>query len=45
MPTLTWTGKKDALRAASQVPFRFLKPHSAVEGGIIGMLSRNIEYK
>lgn len=27
MPTLTWTGKEDALRAASLVPFRLLEPH------------------
>jgi len=36
MPTLTWTGKEDALRAASLVPFRLLEPHTAVRGGIIG---------
>ena len=36
MPTLTWTGKEDALRAASQVPFRLLEPHSALGGGIVG---------
>ncbi len=29
MPTLTWTGKEDALRAASQVPFRLLESHTA----------------
>ena len=34
MPTLTWTGKEDALRAASLVPFRLLEPHRAAEGGI-----------
>jgi hypothetical protein len=45
MPTLTWTGKEDALKAALQVPFRLLEPHSAVEGGIICILSRNIEYE
>jgi adenine-specific DNA-methyltransferase len=32
MPTLTWTGKEDALRAASLVPFRLLEPHQAVTG-------------
>ena len=31
MPTLTWTGKEDALRAASLVPFRLLEPHPALE--------------
>lgn len=36
MPTLTWTGKEDALRAASLVPFRLLEPHTAVEAGIVG---------
>jgi len=36
MPTLSWTGKEDALRAASLVPFRLLEPHTAVEGGIVG---------
>lgn len=36
MPTLTWTGKEDALRAASLVPFRLLEPHTAAEGGIVG---------
>jgi adenine-specific DNA-methyltransferase len=36
MPTLTWTGKEDALRAASLVPFRLLEPHTAVPGGIVG---------
>ena len=36
MPTLTWTGKEDALRAASLVPFRLLEPHPAAEGGIVG---------
>jgi hypothetical protein len=35
MPTLTWTGKEDALRAASLVPFRLLEPHAAAEGGIV----------
>ena len=38
MPTLTWTGKEDALRAASLVPFRLLEPHSAVEGGVVSYL-------
>jgi len=33
MLTLTWTGKEDALKAASQVPFRLLEPHSAIIGG------------
>ena len=36
MPTLTWTGKEDALRAASLVPFRLLEPHQALEGGTYG---------
>ncbi len=36
MPTLTWTGKEDALRAESLVQFRLLEPHSAVEGCIVG---------
>jgi adenine-specific DNA-methyltransferase len=36
MPTLTWTGKEDALRAASLVPFRLLEPHTAAKVGIIG---------
>jgi len=36
MPTLTWTGKEDALRAASLVPFRLLEPHPALEGGSFG---------
>ncbi len=36
MPTLTWTGKEDALRAASLVPFRLLEPHASVEGGVVG---------
>ena len=36
MPTLTWTGKEDALRAASLVPFRLLEPHTAAKGGIVG---------
>ena len=36
MPTLTWTGKEDALRAASLVPFRLLEPHQALEGGSFG---------
>jgi adenine-specific DNA-methyltransferase len=36
MPTLTWTGKEDALRAASLVPFRLLEPHTAAEGGMVG---------
>ena len=36
MPTLTWTGKEDALRAASLVPFRLLEPHNALEGGAFG---------
>ncbi len=36
MPTLTWTGKEDALRAASLVPFRLLEPHAAAESGIVG---------
>ena len=36
MPTLTWTGKEDALRAASLVPFRLLEPHVSVEGGVVG---------
>lgn len=36
MPTLTWTGKDEALRAASLVPFRLLEPHTAAEGGIVG---------
>lgn len=36
MPTLTWTGKEDALRAASIVPFRLLEPHTAAKGGIVG---------
>ena len=36
MPTLTWTGKEDALHAASLVPFRLLAPHTAAEGGIVG---------
>lgn len=36
MPTLTWTGKDEALRVASRVPFCLLEPHSAVEGGIVG---------
>lgn len=36
MPTLTWTGKEDALRAASLVPLRLLEPHTAAEGGIVG---------
>lgn len=36
MPTLTWTGKEDALRAASLVPFRLFEPHPAVEDGIVG---------
>lgn len=36
MPTLTWTGKEDALRAASLVPFRLLEPHAAAPGGIVG---------
>jgi adenine-specific DNA-methyltransferase len=38
MPTLTWTGKEDALRAASLVPFRLLEPHTAAKGGIVGDL-------
>ncbi len=36
MPTLTWTGKEDALRAASLVPFRLLEPHTAAKGGVVG---------
>lgn len=36
MPTLTWTGKEEALRAASVVPFRLLEPHPSIEGGIVG---------
>lgn len=36
MPTLTWTGKEDALRTASSVPFRLLEPHEALEGGSFG---------
>lgn len=36
MPTLTWTGKEDALRTASLVPFRLLEPHPALEGGSFG---------
>lgn len=36
MPTLTWTGKEDALRAASLVPFRLLEPHTTAKGGIVG---------
>jgi adenine-specific DNA-methyltransferase len=36
MPTLTWTGKEDALRAARLVPFHLLEPHAATEGGIVG---------
>ncbi len=36
MPTLTWTGKDEALRVASRVPFRLLEPHPAIEGGIVG---------
>lgn len=36
MPTLTWTGKEEALRAASLVPFRLLEPHATYEGGIVG---------
>lgn len=36
MPTLTWTGKEDALRAASLVPFRLLEPHTAAESGVVG---------
>jgi adenine-specific DNA-methyltransferase len=36
MPTLTWTGKEDALRAASLVPLRLLGPHAALEGGTFG---------
>ncbi len=36
MPTLTWTGKEDALRTASLVPFRLLEPHTATKGGIVG---------
>lgn len=36
MPTLTWTGKEDALRAASLVPFRLLEPHTAAKGGFVG---------
>ncbi len=36
MPTLTWTGKEDALRAASLVPFRLFEPHTAAKGGIVG---------
>ncbi len=38
MPTLTWTGKEDALRAASLVPFRLLEPHPVVDGGLVGDL-------
>lgn len=30
MPTLTWTGKEDALRAASLVPFRLLELYWAL---------------
>ena len=36
MPTLTWTGKEEALRAASLVPFRLLEPHTALDGGAFG---------
>src|SRR5512136_372064 len=36
MPTLSWTGKEDALRAASLVPFRLLEPPAAAEGGFVG---------
>ncbi len=36
MPTLTWTGKEDALRAASLVPFRLLEPHTSAKDGIVG---------
>lgn len=36
MPTLTWTGKEDALRTASLVPFRIFEPHTAADGGIVG---------
>jgi len=36
MPTLTWTGKEDALRSASLVPFRLLESHTAAKDGIVG---------
>jgi adenine-specific DNA-methyltransferase len=36
MPTLTWTGKEDALRAASLVPFRLLESHPAAGGAVVG---------
>jgi hypothetical protein len=29
MPTLTWTGKDQAVIAARGVPFRLLEPHAA----------------
>jgi len=32
MPTLTWTGKEDALGAAFLVPFPLLDPHLTIEG-------------
>ncbi len=36
MPTLTWTGKDEAIRLASRVPFRLLEDHDALPAGSIG---------
>ena len=38
MPTLTWTGKEDALRAASLVPFRLLEPIRPLKAGPLVIL-------
>ncbi len=36
MPTLTWSGKDEALSAAQRVPFRLLEPHEGLDGGVYG---------
>lgn len=36
MPTLTWTGKDEAIRLAARLPFRLLEDHEALASGLLG---------